>query len=92
MKITKDKNNLILTVPLKTNRYNPYSDEVVGTMNNIIGVVEEEANWYKYYIANRIDMSYKNKGDQVGFPIIMFVDKEELEEICKDLQIDIFYL
>ena len=86
MKITKDKDNLIVTIPLKQKENNCYCpEEDLGETDNLIGIIAGN----EFSISQLIDLSYK--GDQQeGMPIIMFNDREELEEVCKRFKIIIW--
>jgi len=88
MEITKDEKYLIIKVPLKQDIYNPYMDEVVGKMDNIVGVIEGD----DFGFANYIDMSYKNKGPQLTPMFLHFWDGEVdvFKTLCKELGIDIY--
>lgn len=88
MEITKDEKNLIIKIPLKQDIYNPYIDDVVGKMDNIVGVIESD----DFGFANYIDMSYKNKGPQLTPMFFHFWqgNKEDFKSLCKKLEIDIY--
>ena len=90
MKIIKDKNNLIVTIPLKQRRWNPYEDMAtgngdVGEMDNLIGVVMGNDIGF----CQLIDMDYKGKPDQIGdFIVKWFGEEEDFRKLCKELEID----
>lgn len=81
---------LVVEISLKSKRYNPYDEEDEGEeMDNLIGLVEGEIDMGLCY---RIDMSYKDKGDQWSDYIIKWQDGiESFEKLCKDLKIEIIY-
>lgn len=82
----KEGDNLIISVPLKTKRMNPYDDDYCPEMDNIVGMYEGE---YENGLAYRIDMSYKDKGDQVSdYFFKLNGTLEEFKEMCSDLGID----
>jgi len=84
-----DKENLIITIPRFTTRNNPYSEEYHPKMDNIIGIYEDE---YNNGLAYRIDMDYKGKDDQyTDYFFKLNGEKEEFNEMCKDLEIDAMY-
>ena len=83
MKITKQNNNLVLTIPLWQKSYDAV-DQYIGKVPNLIGVAGKE-----FSISWLIDLGYKGV-QQEGMPVIMFNDKEELETACKDLGLDIW--
>ena len=92
--IYKKDDKLIIEIPLLADRWNPYSDSVVGTMPNIIGVIEQVKNSTEPEMgfAYRIDMSYKGKDDQwTDFFFKWFDDQKSFKKLCKDLGIDIVY-
>lgn len=88
MKITKDAENLIITVPLKCKRSNPWDDTYSAEMDNIVGLVEEEYNdWGFAYL---IDMEYKGKADQTSDWFCKYPGSlEEFIALCKELNIGI---
>ena len=86
MKIKKDKDNLIITIPLKQKISNCYMDDKdLYDTDNLIGVIAGN----DYSISQLIDLNYKDS-QQEGCPIIMFDDEEELREACKLADIDIW--
>jgi len=87
----KEKENLVITVPLKTTRSNPYmGDDYHPKMDNIIGLYEGE---YKNGLCFRIDMDYKGKDDQWSdYFFKLDGDKKEFEGMIKELGIDAVYL
>lgn len=85
-----ENNNLIITVPLKTKRYNPYLDKMTGEMDNVIGLYEDE---YNNGLCYRLDMQYKGKEDQwTDYFYKLNGTKEEFKEMIKELGIDAVYL
>ena len=88
-KIYKKDKNLIIETPLENERWNPYSESVVGKMSNIIALIESEHDMGFCY---RIDMSYKGKDDQwTDYFYKWHGEQKEFEELCKKLDIDIIY-
>lgn len=94
-KIYKTKNSLIVEVPLKTKRYNPYMDDntSVGEMDTVCALIgkdkfgNDRLGFCKY-----IDMAYKYKGDQwTDYFYMYWGEKKDFEELCKKLRIDIIY-
>ena len=87
----KEGDNLIITIPLKTRRYNPYQemageDGDTGEMDNLIGLYEGE---YNNGLAHRIDMNYKDKSDQWSdYVYKLNGDRKEFLEMCKELELD----
>ena len=64
-KVYIKKDELVIRVPLKQQRSNPY-DDFEFTGENIIGIIEPQAkcNIPEFGLAYRIDMLYKGKADQ----------------------------
>jgi len=94
-KIYKKGNKLVIEVPLTVNRYNPYSNSIVGKMPNIIGLIllDPKNNNEEMGFAYRIDVSYKGKNDQwTDFFYKWFNDRESFEKLCKKLKIDVVIL
>ena len=88
MKLYKKENdNLVITVPLKTVRSNPYmSDAYHPPMDNIIGLYKED---YDNGLCFRIDMAYKGKDDQfTDYFFKLDGTREEFDEMIKELGID----
>lgn len=86
--IYKTKKHLVIEVPLLQKRSNPYDDSEWDG-ENIIAVIENENDMGFCY---RIDMSYKDKGDQWSDYFFKWSNgKEEFEKLCKKLGIDIVY-
>lgn len=84
LKFYKNKNNLVVEIPLSQSSYDA-SDEFVGRTDNLIGIIAGQ----EYSISQLIDLGYK--GDQQeGMPIIMLNDEEELRKVCKDFNIQIW--
>lgn len=74
-----------LSIPLETNRYNPYmGDEPTGKMDNILGVIFGDEIGF----ARWIDMSYAGKGDQISTLFYLYKgEPEDFKELCKNLDI-----
>ena len=86
--IGKTKNHLVIKIPLLTERYNPYMDESVGMMPNIVAVISGRDMGFCY----RIDMSYKRKDDQwTDFFFKWFGEQDEFEKLCAGLGFDTVY-
>ena len=84
MNIKKENNNLILTIPLKQMSYDAIGEEI-GQVDNLVGFSDGKEFSLNYLI----DLAYKGSM-QLGMPVIHFTDKEELEEVCKELNLDIW--
>lgn len=81
-----ENDNLIITIPLKTFRSNPYDEDYQEEMDNLIGLYEGE---YNNGLAYRVDMSYKGKDDQWSdYVFKLNGSREEFEVMCKELKID----
>jgi hypothetical protein len=72
-----------LSVPLETNRYNPYmGDEPTGKMDNILGVICGDEIGFAYWL----DMSYAGKDDQISTLFYLYDgEPEEFKKLCQDL-------
>ncbi len=85
-----ENGNLIITIPTKTIRQNPYDEDEKGEMDNIVGLYENEFN---NGLAYRIDMAYKGKADQTSdYFFKLNGSKEEFEAMIKALNIDAEYI
>lgn len=82
--LSQDNKNLILTLPLLQDSYDA-ADELIGQVPNLVGVIAGQ----EFSISQLIDLGYKDD-IQEGMPIIMFNDREQLEEICKIFDLDIW--
>jgi len=87
------KENLIIEIPLKQKRFNPYDDsEWMG--DNIIALIMEHKNCNvpEMGFAYRINMEYKGKCDQwTNFFFKYFGEQKNFEKLCEKLKIDIAY-
>jgi len=87
-KVEKTKDSLVITVPLKGERWCPFTEESKGEMDNVIGLIDEGLDDMGF--CYRIDMSYKGKDDQwTDFFFKWFGEKKEFIELCKRLKIDL---
>ena len=86
-KYYKKNNNLIIEIPLKQDRWNPYSEKKIGEMDNFTGFMKATG---EMGFAHLIDMSYKGKDSQ-WTDIMYYYDGSEREfrQLCKDLKINI---
>src|SRR3990167_4549099 len=84
MKCSKEGENLVLTLPLKQKDYDA-AEQYIGDVSNLVGVVAGN----EFSISQLIALGYKDD-IQEGSPIIMFETKEQLEEICKQFDLDIW--
>lgn len=83
MEITKDKNYLIVKVPLEQMAYDA-AEEPIGYVPNLIGVVQKDECSINYLV----DKSYKGKDMDIGMPVITFYGgDEEFKELCERLGI-----
>ena len=86
MKITKQEDNLIVEIPLKQPISNPYEDRDLGECDNLVGIIAGD----EFTISQLIDMDYKDKPPQEGMPILHFTTEEQLRDVCKEFDIDIW--
>ena len=103
MKIHKTKNKITFTFDRFNKRFNPYMVDDKGEPLDIgeypafTGLIirhrKDGNNYDEIGFASTIDMSYKDKSDQVGDFIVMWHDGEEkfIKE-CNRLKISIHYL
>ena len=86
MKITKEKNEMIIKVPLTTKRCNPYmEDEEQEDMPNIVGLVihhRKKGHYDESGFAYNIDMSYAGKSDQWSDFFLKLDDEKEVKRLC----------
>ena len=88
-KIYTKKNKLIIEIPLIAKRYCPFEEKVIGDMDNVIALIENENDMGFCY---SIDMGYKGKPDQwTDYFFKWFGEKKEFEQLCKKLKIGIIY-
>ena len=91
--ITKDKDNLIITIPLMQDIYDYYGDDIIGREDNITGIIKElrNCNIEECGFAYLIDMSYKGKAPQIGEWFYHdYMDKKEFKKLCKELGVGIY--
>jgi hypothetical protein len=87
MEITTEKDFLVIRVPLKQNVYDYFGDDIVGTADNIIGLISGDEIGFAY----QIDMSYAGKAPQWTDMFLKYWDGEEkFKALCKKLKIDIY--
>jgi hypothetical protein len=83
---TKD-DKLIIEIPLKAKRGNPYDESYSAEMDNIVGLVYGQEIGFAY----RIDREYKDKDDDVSSLFYVFEGgEEEFRGLCKKLNIQVF--
>jgi len=89
MKIEKKEHTISFEFPLESPRYNPYMEdnEQSGSYSTFTCLIIRHDGYDEMGFANTIDMSYKNKEDQVGNIVIAW-DGEEKEfiEKCRELE------
>jgi hypothetical protein len=89
-KIYKQGENLIIEIPLKQKRFCPFTEEEYGEMDNLIGLIIPKKFNYKCGFAERIDMAYKDKGDQnTDIFYEYWGDKEDFIKLCGELGIEV---
>lgn len=80
---TKNK-KLVIEIPLKVNRHNPYDKDFKDEMDNIVGVIAGNDIGF----ANWIDMDYAGKEDQISEIFYKFFgDKDSFINLCNSLDI-----
>lgn len=86
-KIYKKNGNLVIEIPLKTQRSNFYDPDFHDEMDNIIGVIANNEIGFCYQIC----MDYCGKAPQwTDFFYKWFGKEEDFKKLCEKLDIDIF--
>jgi hypothetical protein len=91
MKISKNKKNLIIEIPLHQDALD-YFGKKVGETPNVIGVVGQD-QWGNEEIGfhQLINMTYKNKKSQIdGLLVQYYGEKEDFKKLCEELNIEYF--
>ena len=92
MKISKDKDNLIIKIPLRQNSYDAV-DNLIGQVPNVVGVIVEKIDGCENFeqgIYQLNDLGYKDD-IQLGMPLIKtYFEDDEFRKLCKELKIDIW--
>jgi len=84
-RIEEDESMLVIGIPLKTKRYNPYEKKETGEMDNVVGVYQEEN---ENGLCFMIDMEYKGKDDQwTDYFLRTDCEFEKFKKLCKELKI-----
>ena len=92
--IYKEGDYLVIKIPLKQDRWCPFTEKKLGEMEAIAGLSLKNKNGNtEFGFVNRIDRSYKGKDDDISdFFYKYFGLEEDFEKLCKELGFDIFYL
>lgn len=86
LNIHTTKTHLVIEVPLITNRSNPWDETFNEEMPAIVGLIKEDESCGFSY---RIDMDYKDKGDQWTDHFYEYPGlAKEFIKLCKKLKID----
>lgn len=93
MQITKNKNNLIVKIPLKQFRNNPYDeDEEKELVPALVGVIvnsEDDSGMMEQGIYSLNDLSYKDS-TQLGAPLVhTYMEDSKFRNLCEDLELDV---
>ena len=84
--ISIEKNNLVIKIPLKAKRFDPYTETDAREMDNIVGVITNDEVGFAHWI----DRDYKGKDDDVSnFFYIYLGEKKDFINLCKKLKIDV---
>ena len=96
MKIERKEDNLVISIPLYTRRFNPHNDMVgknpdIGQMDNIVGVINNcDGNEETGFMFLQ-DMSYKGKDDQLtDWVVKTFHEPDEFRKLCQKLKINLW--
>lgn len=90
-KIYKKGDNIIIEIPAKSKRSNPYMPgEDVGSYPTLTGILDEDKDGNDDFgFGLTIDMCYKDKGDQyTSIKYQFWGEEEKFIELCKKLEID----
>lgn len=89
MRVSRTKKYLNIKIPLKAKRFNPYTDEYVGEMNNISGLICNHKNGLvECGFVQMIDMQYKGKDDQwTDYIVVCDEESEDFKKLCEKLNI-----
>ena len=96
MKLTREKDELVVRIPLKARRFNPYNEMAgenpdTGEMDNIVGVIENQKGYKETGFMYLIDRHYKGKDDDLGDWVVKCnLDPSEFEMLCKKLGITLW--
>lgn len=86
MKITRNKDTLIIELPLWQDAYDAI-DEKVGQVHAVIGVIWGDEQG----LAHAIDMTYKGKAPQVGeFIVKTDYPRDDFIKLCTKLGIEFY--
>lgn len=85
MKINKDKDNLIVTIPLRQPTFDAMGEQF-GEIDNIIGMIEgDEIGFAKF-----VDLGYKDSFDYSEIIVKVLMGKEKFKKLCKELNIGLY--
>jgi len=80
------KNNLVIEIPLTTERSNPYMEESPGEMDHICGIIDDSERGFGFWI----DMDYSGKPDQNTSILFHWLSSEDkFKEFCTNNKISI---
>lgn len=88
MNISKDKDNLIIKIPLYQYKNNCYDEEESKELtDNLVGVIASDGEQGFYQVC---DLSYKDSS-QLGMPLVLTnLEDDEFRKLCKSLNISIW--
>jgi len=91
-KIYTQKGKLIIEIPLKRKRHNPYQNKEIEEIDNIAGMIYQGRYKTEMGFVYVINRSYKGKcPDYTSFFYVFGGSKEEFEKLCKKLDLNIVY-
>lgn len=91
MKIQKTKDNYIITIEvlIKQKIRDYFGEEVVGEMDNIVGVIDKKND--EYGLAFLIDRSHKGKSPDITSTFVNFDGNEkDFKKLCQENGIQIY--
>ena len=95
MKYEKIGDNIVITIPFWSKRFNPYTPDVdTGNYPTLIGLIvrhnKNGNNWNEMGFATCIDMDYKDKPDQAGSFLVMWDgEKKDFIKLCREWKVGI---
>lgn len=83
---TIENDQLVIKVPLKSTRFNPYDESENSPMDHVCGIIDGQDVGFGFWI----DMSYADKGDQNTSIFYHWLGStESFVKFCEDNKISI---
>ena len=87
MRITKEGNELIVSIPLQVEERDVYSDDSLGMCANIVGVIAGYVEQGFYTLNN---LTYKDSVQLGGQLVSTDMENEAFSDLCSSLGIDVW--